>query len=147
MWRFSNRVAILLVAVIPCVVSAQSRRTSEPTSRPVAVDLKDPDALKAAMGSEVIVSGTVASAEWSPTGSVMRIEFNGAEKSRFYAVLFPKQRPAFDQKYGGDIAKALGGAEVRITGKLQLYRSRPEIIINRLDQLEVTKETGSHVSG
>jgi hypothetical protein len=122
--------------------TAQSR-PGEPTSKPVTVDLKDPDALKAAMGSEVIVSGTVASAEWSRTGRVMRIEFNGTEKSRFYAVIFPPQRPAFDQKYSGDVAKALAGAEVQITGKLQLYRERPEIIINRLDQLDVTKKPGA----
>ena len=98
------------------------------------------------MGSGVIVNGTVVSAEWSRTGRVMRIEFNGTDKSRFYAVIFPPQRPAFDQKYGGDVAKALGGAQVRITGKLQIYRERPEIIINRLDQLEVTKKPGANAS-
>jgi DNA/RNA endonuclease YhcR with UshA esterase domain len=103
------------------------------------VNLKDPTVLKTAMGSEVVVNGQVASAEWSPTGRVMRIEFVGAENSRFYAVLFPKDREPFDKKYGGDVAKALSGAEVRITGKLQEYQGRPEIILDRLDQLEVTK--------
>lgn len=134
------RVAALLALVLPSLGLAQSRPTGEPTSRPVTVDLKDLAALKAAMGSEVVVTGKVASAEWSSTGRVMRIEFEGTEKSQFYAVLFPKQRPEFDAKYGGDVTKAMGGAEVRITGKLQLYRERPEIILNRLDQLEVTKK-------
>jgi hypothetical protein len=136
------RLAALLnrcFAIAPPSGAVAPSPQSEPTTRPIVVDLKDRDALRAAMGSEVIVSGTVVTAEWSRTGSVMRIEFEGTEKSQFYAVLFPRQRPAFDKKYAGDVTEALSGAEVRITGKLQLYRDRPEIIIDRLDQLEVTK--------
>jgi hypothetical protein len=49
--------ATLFLAVLPSFLSAQS---TTPTSRPAAVDLKDPAALKAAMGTEVIVIGTVA---------------------------------------------------------------------------------------
>ena len=135
--------AILNRCFTTSFLSAQSNAaSSQPTNRPLAVDLKDAAALQAAMGSVAIVDGTVASAQWSPSGSVMRIEFMGAEKSRFYAVLFPRDRVTFDKKYGGDVSNALNGAQVRITGKLQVYRGRPEIIINRLEQLEVTKSTG-----
>ncbi|HEY2589301.1 MAG TPA: hypothetical protein VGI81_26385 [Tepidisphaeraceae bacterium] len=141
MRRFPAPFALLLGLFLSSIASGQSSRpTTRPTSRPVAVDLKDPAALAAATGSPVIVHGTAASAEWSTTGRVMRIEFVGAEKSRFYAALFPRDREPFDKKYGGDVAKALDGAEVRITGTLQLYRGRPEIILNRVDQLDETKD-------
>lgn len=114
------------------------------TSQPVLIDAADAAAVSSAMGEDVIVQGVVQSAQWNSGGTVMNIEFKGAQQSRLTAVVFQKQRKNFDAAFSGDVARTLAGAKVRIKGKLEMYapqggqsKGRPEIILDRADQITI----------
>ena len=110
------------------------------------IDVSDKDAIAAAMGEEVIIEGTIQLAEWSRSGKVMNIEFNDASESRLLAVIFERHRADLDPAFGGDVAKTLTGAKVRIKGVLAPYggrseawKGRPQIIITRGEQLTIVE--------
>ena len=110
---------------------------------PAVIDVSDKAAISAAMGKDVIVKGTVSSAEWSASGKVMNISFENTQESGMRAALFQKKKEEFDAAFGGDLAKALTGAKVRISGKLQEFRDKPEIVLNLPSQLTIVEQAPS----
>jgi len=92
----------------------------------------------------LVIFATVATAEWSPTGKVMRIEFKGMTRANYWPVAFVNVRPALDKKFEGNAAEKLIGKTVRITGKLTTYTSRidpksvrPEVVLDSADQIDI----------
>src|SRR3954466_15936645 len=75
--------------------SDQSPPSTQQAPTPVKVD--DADGLKAAMGQDVILEGVVSKAEWSSSGKVMQINFNGAEQTKVIAVVFEKNKDKFNE--------------------------------------------------
>jgi DNA/RNA endonuclease YhcR with UshA esterase domain len=114
-------------------------RADDATTQPAMIDIADKDAVAANMGKDVMVEGTVSKAEWSRTGAVMNVEFKGNEESRFYAAMFAKIRAKTDEAFGGDVAKALTGAKIRLKGKISEFRGRPQIIINDGNQITIVE--------
>jgi DNA/RNA endonuclease YhcR with UshA esterase domain len=95
------------------------------------------------MEQEILLEGTVRSAEWSRTGKVMNIEFNDAPEGAM-AVVFDRNRQDLDAAFGGDLAAALKGAKVRLKGKLQpyggrsdRYKDRPQVILRDRSQITI----------
>lgn len=88
------------------------------------IDVTDKAAIESAKGTRVIVQGKVSLAEWSHTGKVMNIEFEGAP--HFMAVVFERNRAKFDAGFNGDVAKALTGAVVRFNGEIGPYGGHTE---------------------
>ena len=89
------------------------------------------------------VEGTVKEAAWSSTGKVMRIDFAEAADSKFMAAAFLKARPTLDAAFGGDVTKAVSGKRIRVTGKLQEYKGRPEIMIDKPEQLVILPDAST----
>jgi DNA/RNA endonuclease YhcR with UshA esterase domain len=52
-------------------------------------------------------------------------------------VIFAANKDDMDKAFNGDIAKALKGATVRVEGKVKIYRSRPEIVVDKPEQLTI----------
>ena len=110
----------------------------------------DTAALKAAVGKQVMVTGTVKSAEWSRSGKVMAMQFEGADAEGFQAVIFEKSRKSMDAQYAGDVAKSVVGRKVEVKGRLQMYggrlatkAGRPELVISRDSQLTLVEGGGA----
>jgi DNA/RNA endonuclease YhcR with UshA esterase domain len=107
----------------------------------------DAEAVKSKLGQTVTVEGEVAKAEWSRTGKVMEIRFVGVEgENGFTVVVFDRNRKAMEEAFGGDLSAALGGATIRVTGKLREYggrakalAGRPELTLDRPGQLTILK--------
>jgi DNA/RNA endonuclease YhcR with UshA esterase domain len=121
-----------------------SGATTQPAS--AVIQASDKEAIAAAMGNQVVVEGTIASAAWSRSGKVMNIEFADTSESGLLAVIFERSRADMDAAFGGDIGKALTGSKVRLKGTLQPYggrseamKGRPQIIINRGDQITIVE--------
>ena len=98
------------------------------------------------MNKLVVIRGTIATAEWSATGKIMKIEFKGNDQSKLLAVAFSTIKPALDQKFGGNAADHLAGKTIVITGILVPYVSksaggatRPEVVLKSVDQIEVVE--------
>ena len=64
-------------------------------NKPVQVDAAEKAALEAALGKDVIVTGTIKKAQWSNTGKVMNIDFDPHQ----IPVFFDKE--AFHRARGG----------------------------------------------
>jgi len=101
---------------------------SSPASTIIKAD--DHDALHAAIGKEIIVEGTITSAQWSRSGKVMNINFDGSKKAKFMAVIFERDRAKFDESFKGDAAKTLTGAKVKFKGKLDKYGGKSESLMD-----------------
>jgi hypothetical protein len=101
---------------------------------PRVLDATDPAAIASATPT-VIVTGLVVNTQ--EDDGVLMINFKGTEKSRFYAVILSYNRDAMDAAFGGSLSKAVTGKSVRVTGKVTIYRGRPEIVISKASQLTV----------
>jgi hypothetical protein len=142
---------LILVGTTPILLARQDPPREEeqpatqpglPSSQPVLVVATDKAAVDAAMGKDVFLEGEVRSAAWSSSGKVMRVEFVGAEESKVHAVLFEKKRADFDAAFAGDFAKALAGKRIRIRSKMEDYKGRPEVKINKISDVTILDEIG-----
>lgn len=133
---------------IACFVIAACclARAQQPTTQPLLIDATDKAALQRAMGQEVTITGTISAAAWSRSGAVMNIDFAGAGNSRFFAVIFERNKESFNTAFSGDFGKTLVGAKVRLRGRLELYggqqesfKGRPQIVLSRPDQVTVVE--------
>ena len=112
-------------------------------ARPV-LRADDGAGLTAHLGAEVEAEGTISSARWSASGSVMMIEFEGVNDRGLLAAVFSGNRKNFDTALPPDAATFLSGKKVRIRGKLEKYGGRserymhyPQIILHTPDQISV----------
>ena len=112
--------------------------TTAPTTAPaVRLDAGDADGLKAHLGKVVTVTGTVTRAELSQTRKVFRITFKEAGTSGFNAVIFDRNLRAFEEGFGKDLGAAMTGKTVEVTGKLEEYREKPQVVLREPAQLRV----------
>ncbi len=150
----SLSLSIVLLAAHRTVAAPDDGATSKPAGGgsgdmetvPGIVDATDKAAIDAVVNKIATVEGVISSAAWSKTGKVMNIEFKGTESSRFCAVVFVKNRETLDTAFGGDLAKALNGARVRIKGPVKPYASRgsnspgrPQIVIDKQSQITIVE--------
>ncbi len=136
-----NLVLILLAGLlgIATIGAADEPAATQPTVQqgaPLLVDAADAAAVSAAMDMDVFLEGTIASAEWSDSGKLMRASFkNGA--NRLQVIVFEKKRAAFDAAFAGDVCKALIGARCRFSGHLKNYKGSGEVILDRVSQITI----------
>jgi hypothetical protein len=130
-----SRTLILAMSLLAGIAFADDKPA------PIAIDATDQAALEANQGKQVVVSGTIKTAEWSRTGKVMNVEF---ENSPLILAVFEKSKEAVNQAFEGDAAKKWTGAKVKVTGKLgkyggraKAYEGRPQIIVEKPSQVTV----------
>lgn len=114
-----------------------------PATQPAAgiINVTDKAALEAAKGTSATIEGKVSLAEWSKSGKVMNIEFDGAPY--FMGAVFERNRAKLDEAFGGDLTKALTGATVRITGEIAPYGGKSEKF---KDTLQIILKTGNQLT-
>ena len=129
----------LLLVVSPFVRAddKDKDKDKEKPSDSAVISAGDADAIKASMDKNATVEGTVNRAGWSPKGSVFFINFTEAKDSKFTAVLFKAQKDDMDKAFDGDPTKALTGAKIQVTGKIIDYQGKPEIKVEKPDQIKI----------
>jgi hypothetical protein len=120
--------ALALFAAIGCSTSNPA-----PTG-PVIINASDKVGVIAAMPTVTVV-GTVDNVV--VTDSVITINFKDTADSQFYAVVLRDGREAVEAAFNGDIAAAITGKTVHITGNIVPDHGRPEIVISKPEQLTV----------
>lgn len=135
----------LFSLVLAATVLAQDNPTTQPAEASAVIAASDRAALDKAIGTDVIVEGTISVAEWSRSGKVMNIEFKDSTDG-LLAVVFERNRKAMDEAYSGDLANTLKGAKVRLKGVIKPYggreeskKGRPQIIIDRPTQITIVE--------
>lgn len=131
MTKTTSKLAALILAASALAIAGGC--ATAPTGPPV-LNASDPAAIQGAMPTVTVVGEVEKTSE---SGSVLIINFKDTDKSQFYAVVLEADREAVNAGFGGDVAKAITGKTVRVTGRVVLYRGKPEIIISRPEQLVV----------
>jgi DNA/RNA endonuclease YhcR with UshA esterase domain len=89
-----------------------------------------PEQAKAHVGETVTVEGVVANVHISGKGNGF-LNFGAAYPKQVFAAYVP----ASTAMSGYDLL-AMEGKTVRVTGKIGLYKSKPEIIVTKSDQVK-----------
>ena len=105
----------------------------------------DSTALRERAGHDVVVEGDAIESLWSSTGKVMQIQFAGDKQNKLglQCAILEVNRKKFDSAFAGDVADALGGARLRVRGKLTTFggyndiQGRPEIIVDEPQQVTI----------
>lgn len=129
------RLRALFVCLVPTLLLLTSLERSAAAQTDEVPVLQATDAsLAERLGQTVIIEGVVSSAAWSQTGRVMEIHFaKVTEPKGFTAVVFDRNRKTLDEAFGGDLAKSLSGATVRLKGKLRTYGGRAKSLEGRIE--------------
>jgi DNA/RNA endonuclease YhcR with UshA esterase domain len=98
----------------------------------------DKTAIQSAIPHEVVVAGTVS--EIKDIQGAATINFNGTEKSQFYAVVLKRNQETVEKVHGEGL-NSPEGKHIQITGKIVDCRKRPEIIISAPEQIAASGET------
>lgn len=129
-----RKIKSILLALALCSV-AHAQETA-------VIDVTDKAALEAAKDTSVTVQGKVLKAEWSRSGKVCNVTFEGAP--HFMAAAFEKGREKLDAAFNGDFAANITGATIKLSGKLAAYGGRDpamkeatQMIIGTTNQITV----------
>jgi DNA/RNA endonuclease YhcR with UshA esterase domain len=134
----------LLLALSPFVRAEEKddKKDAKDDKAPSAAVIQagDTDALKAAMGKDAVVEGTVARIGASKSGSITFINFEEASESNFTAIVEKAHKDEVDKGFDGDLTKALQGAKIRVKGKMIEYKGKPEIKVEKAAQVTVVEK-------
>jgi hypothetical protein len=90
--------------------------------------------------NRAVVQGKVVSAGPSSTGKLYHIHFAGVGGSDAFDVAYFRSSGMFEkmeQRFGGDVAAALVGKTIRVSGKIRLYHEGPEMVADSPDQIVI----------
>jgi len=119
-------VGILLAAALASASGSWSRSTFPTSLSPDAIST---DQVSSNIGNSVKVEGVVSEVYASRGGTVF-VDLDGAYPNEpFTAVIF-----ADDVSSVGDLS-AFDGKRVDVSGTIQLYRGRPEIVVSSREQI------------
>jgi DNA/RNA endonuclease YhcR with UshA esterase domain len=83
------------------------------------------------IGQTVVVEGTVAKVSTSQRSATTFLNFCAAYPEQcFTAVIFQGARPLFTDPQGWE------GKKVRVSGRVKLYRRKPEIVLEKASQIQ-----------
>lgn len=114
----------LTVLVLPLALAAEDAKKPEVLTAKAA---------KEKVGQSVLIEDQVA--EVNRTDTLIRLNLGARfPKQDLTLVVFQRNFPLFEET-----VKGLSGKKVRVTGTVTEYKSRPQIVLERPDQLTVIK--------
>lgn len=103
-------------------------------------------------GGPVKIQGSVASASWARSGSILHINFNDGSGQAIprgkgvVGIIFQRNKEAFDKAFSGDVAKAIEGKTIEVDGKVTSFRAQSgssapvkQIVLDNPSQLKIIK--------
>ena len=135
------RIALLLTLSCTLVAHAQDAATSQPSTKPAGeiIDVKDAAKLKEMIGTEVTVRGKVSEVFVPRSGTVSIFNFEGLERRAFNVVVPKANLEAVNAGFEGDVAAAVKGKTITVTGTVADYRGNPQIQLTKPEQLKIEK--------
>ena len=135
------RIALLLTLSCTLMANAQDAATSQPSTKPAGeiIEVKDAAKLKEMIGTEVTVRGKVSEVFVPRSGTVSIFNFEGIERRAFNVVLPKANLEAVNAGFDGDVAAAVKGKTIVVTGTVADYRGNPQIQLTKPEQLKIEK--------
>ena len=120
------------VAQIPLRPAGAPVSTVKESAR--AVPTVSPSEAASHIGQEVVVEGVISDVGYSARSDTTFLSMGGKYPNHtFTAVILKSAKPLFPE------ARSWEGKKVRIRGGVKEYRGRPEIVLERPEQVEVLK--------
>ena len=126
----------------PANPPASQPGTTQPASGDV-IDVKDFAKLKTMEGKTVAVRGTVSEVFTPASGSVTILNFDGIKRRDFNVVIRKANLEAVNAGFNDDVAAAVKGHTITVTGPITLYKARnaaegnPQIDVSKPEQIKV----------
>ena len=135
---------VALALALPAFADAPTTATSqpastEPSTQPVTLQATDKEAIAKAIGSKATITGTVSRTNWY-NDSILFINFKDTKRGDFTVIAKADNREALDKAFAGDLAKAVDGKKISVTGTIVKFRTTPQIEITAPDQLTIVPE-------
>jgi DNA/RNA endonuclease YhcR with UshA esterase domain len=94
------------------------------------------------VGEKVLVEMEVKSTGKTKAGDAVFLNSHTdfKDKSNFTVMLTQKVMAALKEAKVEDLAAHFGGKVIRVSGKVELYKERPEIVINEADQIKIVEK-------
>lgn len=119
---------------------AKPAAEAAPTA-PAAVKVTDEAAIKELVRKEAVVQGKVLSVSQTQTGSIVFINFAGVPRGGFSAVVKKADIEAVAKDLGGtDLKTLLTGKNIELSGEIELYKEKPQIVITKAKQVKILAE-------
>jgi len=122
----STAVAIAVLALLTGPAHAAPKKLTLPL-----ISATDAKALKAYIGKEVAVEGTVVSAGAGTSDGLRFFDFSAVEKRGFVAAVVPAVYPKLKP------LETYIGKTLRVTGTLEAYKKKTQIKVTRISQIKV----------
>jgi hypothetical protein len=146
MYRTALLLALSCTLVLPFVTArAEDAATSKPSTQPSGdvIDVKDFAKLKDMIGTEVTVRGTVSDVFVPKSASVSIFNFDGINRRDFNVVIPKAGIEAVNAGFEGDVAKAVKGQTITVTGKVADYKGSPQIQVDKPEQIKIEQSQGA----
>jgi len=98
------------------------------------LNASEPDKIKKYVGQQVCVEGIVMDSHIAKSGKVRFLNFSPEYKSAFTVVIFTSDMGNF--KSIGEPAEYYLGKRVVVSGRIKIYKGRPEIIVSHPQQIK-----------
>ena len=130
-------ISLAFLAAVPLrAEDAASQPSTQPTGD--VIDVSNLDAIKAAEGKEISVKGKIYGTYKPQSGSVLL--FNFEQQRNFNGMVKKANIEAVDAGFVGDVATAMKGKTVVITGMVSMYKDKPQIEIVKPEQIKIVDE-------
>jgi DNA/RNA endonuclease YhcR with UshA esterase domain len=145
MYRIALALAVTWTLALPLGdTRAQDAATTKPSTQPSTqplevIDVKDFAKLKEMIGTEVTVRGKVSEVFVPQSGSVSIFNFEGIGRRDFNVVVRKENLEAVNAGFEGDVAAAVKGKTITVTGTVADYRGNPQLQLTKPEQLKVEK--------
>ncbi|MCD6310688.1 MAG: hypothetical protein J7M18_08220, partial [Candidatus Eremiobacteraeota bacterium] len=124
---------LVIVAMEPAI-SAEDNRDDD---RPLPHLFGDhPEMIAQFEGKKVKVEGIIVDTHIAKSGKVRFLNFSRDWRKAFTVVIFTTNLEEFTDKVG-EPARYYLGKRVIVTGKVKIYKGRPEIIVKSPEQIKV----------
>jgi DNA/RNA endonuclease YhcR with UshA esterase domain len=135
--RYWIPVFLAVVLISGASFAQDEKPASQPTTSPAptgVIPVTDSETISKNVGKELTVRGKVND---TLKRTVILLMFEGVENRNFVAVVKKENVEAVNAVFDDGLDKAAKGKTVTITGPIEMYRGKPEIVISKPDQIKI----------
>jgi len=135
--------ALSVALLLPAGLRAAEAPASQPSTAPAptgVIPVTDYDTIMANVGKELTVRGKVSD---SMKRTVILLNFEGVENRNFVAVVKKDNIDAVQAGFNNDLIAAVKGKTITITGPIENYRGKPQIVISKPEQIKIEADDSS----
>lgn len=128
--------SLAFAVTLACVAPLQAQTAAAPAAPATSgdsVDATDSQKLKDSIGKEVKVSGKVVNVGSDSRSGNVFLNFSRDRETGFVVMI----KGSVAKAAGTDLKEKYNGKDVVVTGMVQLFKSKTEIVVNSLDQIVV----------